>query len=536
MKIADKKQLQEIELKAAAMLKKIRESESDYPKDRPTYYVDSENGCDEFDGKTPETAWRSTDKVGMADLKDGDVVLFRRGGVYRGTLLAVSGVTYSAYGEGPKPELLGSIDASDPSMWIPTPTKNVWRYKNQLGYVIDVGGIFFNDGSIYGIKITENFGKRERCDMGKISPLTVFNGRSTFQIERGPWPPAVELKDKGFSYFQSCVEGLKNDLEFYHSPHENYLYLYCADGNPARVFDRVELSLYGSISRPRSEENRHNVTYDNLAFKYCNFGIGGFGSATNLTVRNCEFIGIGGALAQPDRFKNKQHTPEDRDACRYGNGIEIYGVCDGMLVENCYFDQVYDAAVTVQYPIRCEMTRDYVIDNVRWVNNLFQRCNYPFELWLYSPEDTNGFYAAQRNIDISGNIAINTGFGWSNHRMDPNNTFYYAGWLGASNCDFVNVCCHDNILANGEATVMRGRGFNMEKGIKFFNNKIFHNNSLACCGEEMKFSDGKFKTFPNNDEVLEKLFESKTWDRSNEVYNIDKGENPAEPFIKLEVK
>ncbi len=533
MKIASKEQIREIEAQAKAMRDKISNSESDYPKKRPTYYVDSINGCDEFDGKTPETAWCSSDRVGMADLKSGDVVLFKRGCSYRGKLYAVGGVTYSAYGEGAKPELLGSIDASDPNMWIPTPYKNVWRYKDRFGYVIDIGGIFFNDGSIYGIKITENFGKRERCDMGHISPLTVFNGRTTFQVERGPWPPREDLKGSGFRYFQSCPEGLKNDLEFYHSPHENYLYLYCADGNPARVFDRVELSLHGSISSPRSSKDAHDVTYDNLSFKYCNFGINGFGNAKNLTVRNCEFIGIGGAVTEPDWTKNMPHSTEDRDACRYGNGVEIYGVCDGMHVENCYFDQVYDAAVTVQYPINGEMKRDYIINNVKWVNNLFQRCNYPFELWLYSPEDTNGFTAAQRNIDISGNICINTGYGWANHRMDPNNTFYYAGWMGASNCEFTNVCCHDNILANGERTVMRGRGFNMEKGIKFYNNKIFHNGTLASVGEKMKFNDGNFKTFHNTDESLAMLYESKTWDSSNEFYNIDKDENPTEPFIKL---
>ena len=117
--------------------------------------------------------------------------------------------------------------------------------------------------------------------------------------------------------------------------------------------------------------------------------------------------------------------------------------------------------------------------------------------------------------------------------MDPNNTFYYAGWMGATNCEFTNVCCHDNILANGERTVVRGRGFNMEKGIKFYNNKIFHNGLLINCGEEMKFSEGNFKAFANTDENLEKIFESKTWDTSNEFYNIDKGENPEEPFIKL---
>lgn len=531
MKFATEEQIKNIEALARKKREEIENSKSDYPKNRPTYYVDSVNGCDEFDGKTPETAWRSSDRVGMANLNKGDVVLFKRGGTYRGRLFAVGGVTYSAYGEGKKPELLGSIDASDPNLWMPTPYKNVWRYKDRLGYVIDVGGIFFNDGSVYGIKVTENFGKRERCDMGHISPLKVFNGRTTFTVERGPWPPAEELKDKGFKYFQSCPEGLKNDLEFYHSPHENYLYLYCADGNPARVFNRVELSLYGAISQPR-DTDKNNVTYDNLSFKYSNFGIGGFGDAENLTVQNCEFIGIGGALTNPDYSKNCEHTPQDRDACRYGNGIEIYGVCNGFYVKNCYFDQIYDAAVTVQYPISGEMKRDFIINDIKWVDNLFNRCNYPFELWLYSPEETGGYIAAQRNIDISGNIAINTGFGWSNHRMDPNDTFYYSGWLGASNCEFGNVCCHNNILANGNRSVVRGLNFNMEKGIKFFNNKIFHNGAIIECGDKMQFAVGPFKMFENSDEVLQQVYENNIWG-NNEFYNINKGENFTEPFIKL---
>ena len=86
------------------------------------WHVDSAAGNDAADGATPATAWRTLERVNKATLAPGDRILFKRGGLWRGTLSSVSGapcnpVTYSWYGEGPKPIIQNSADRSRPEDW-----------------------------------------------------------------------------------------------------------------------------------------------------------------------------------------------------------------------------------------------------------------------------------------------------------------------------------------------------------------------------------------------------------------------------------
>jgi hypothetical protein len=86
-----------------------------------TFHVSSA-GADDRDGLSPETAWSTLDRVNGGPLRPGDRVLFRRGDAWRGQLRPWSGaegapVTYGAFGEGPKPRLLGSVARSDPAAW-----------------------------------------------------------------------------------------------------------------------------------------------------------------------------------------------------------------------------------------------------------------------------------------------------------------------------------------------------------------------------------------------------------------------------------
>ena len=136
--------------RARERIEEIKNTKSEYPENAKKYYVDAVSGSDKNDGLTPETAWRTLDRAGSVSLPAGSVVLFRRGQVFHGIMKIYSGVTYSAYGEGAKPELLGSIDASSPEDWLPTDYPNVWRYRHFLPYTKDIGGIFFGDGSVYG--------------------------------------------------------------------------------------------------------------------------------------------------------------------------------------------------------------------------------------------------------------------------------------------------------------------------------------------------------------------------------------------------
>ncbi|MBO7171131.1 MAG: hypothetical protein J6W28_08160, partial [Clostridia bacterium] len=90
------------------------------------YYVSSLNGNDKNDGLTPETAWKTLERVTVKQRKtivSGDVVAFERGSVFYtytddgyAAFTAKSGVTYTAYGEGEKPIISAAMgDTADPS-------------------------------------------------------------------------------------------------------------------------------------------------------------------------------------------------------------------------------------------------------------------------------------------------------------------------------------------------------------------------------------------------------------------------------------
>jgi hypothetical protein len=99
------------------------------------YYVDATNGNDNNSGKTPEKAWQSIGKVNGVVLVAGDSVLFKRGEVFRGNLIPRSGselgnITYSDYGTGNKPKILGSIQKNTLSDWT-NEGGNIWHTARQ---------------------------------------------------------------------------------------------------------------------------------------------------------------------------------------------------------------------------------------------------------------------------------------------------------------------------------------------------------------------------------------------------------------------
>lgn len=88
-----------------------------------TFYVDSHDGRDDHDGLSPDRPWQSLERVNAAELKPGDTVRFKCGGLWRGSLTPASGdqeapITYTSYGEGDKPRLLGSRPRSRPEDWV----------------------------------------------------------------------------------------------------------------------------------------------------------------------------------------------------------------------------------------------------------------------------------------------------------------------------------------------------------------------------------------------------------------------------------
>lgn len=521
MKPASHEQLSEVIALATKRKNEILNSKSEYPTDGTIYYVDIENGSDDNDGLTPETAWRDINGIEFMNTKPGDTILFKRGQVFRGCLHPRQHVTYSAYGEGPKPVFCNSIDASDPNDWVKTDAENVWMFKPMIPFVKDVGSVVINGGKLWGIKICENTITGDRCDMyrqngrrdetARHGELDVWNGRRFVHRE--------STKFNGY-------KDIKGDLEFFHryQGHE-HLYLHCADGNPGKVFDTIELTL----RHYAVHGNCTGCTFDNISFKYANFGIAASGS-NDFVVRNCEFGWIGGCSQFPEMYAAKNpNTPFGSDVTRLGNGIEIWGDCKNFTIENCYFEQIYDAAVTVQVS-RGAAEKDYVIENMKWINNVFDTCHYCFELWL-SISDRNGFRHEMNNIDISGNICLNSGYGWAHQRPDPGYTFYYGSLKSAATADFNNCNLNNNYFINGRGSVFSAWHIGGSK-MQFFDNKIYHNKSLGGLRENFDESMDNLTYYSMKEEHIE-IVKNSGFIGENEYYGIAESDIPEGNIIKF---
>jgi hypothetical protein len=84
----------------------------------PHYYVDSNGGSDEADGRTAETAWQTLDRLGQVRLMPGDNVNIKRGSEFAGGLVISDAgsedapIYWQSYGEGAAP-----VFENDEGMW-----------------------------------------------------------------------------------------------------------------------------------------------------------------------------------------------------------------------------------------------------------------------------------------------------------------------------------------------------------------------------------------------------------------------------------
>ncbi len=357
-----------IEAKTEKRIAEIKATKTAVKVTGTSYYV-SADGDDSNDGKTPETAWKTTAKVSSAPLSDGDGVFFRRGDTFRGKVTTQKGVTYSAYGEGDKPKIYGSLkNYSNIGFWQKTEQENVWV--SALTFDSDVGLIVFDEGKQWSIKMIDKLG--------------------------------------GYT-----TRNLKSDLEFEHDVTDKKLYLYSVS-DPNTRWTSTEIApgsnLFSGVGT--------NVTIDNLCLKYTGAHCIGYGDGTEgLTVQNCEMGWIGGKI---------QYWDATRVAVRFGNAVECYVSCKDYTIENCYIYQVYDAGITHQY----FQTRDSYVEmkNIRYIDNVITHCTYAIEYCNAQPADKG----IMEDIIVSGNILTHSGDGWGNQRPDRGDSVI-KGWSLVNN-------------------------------------------------------------------------------------------------------
>lgn len=252
--------------------------------------------------------------------KSGTKTIFlKRGNTYRSTseIALNSNTTLSAYGEGAKPEIIGSAKDYATSTWTDN-GNNIWSVS--LGSSSEVGNIYLFKGNevISGVGFTGN-------------------------------------RSKGTVRFTSDAE-LANQGDYYQSGRTLKIY---SVGNPATVYDRIEIAQSHTLLGLAN-----NVTVENIAVKYSGgHGMQGSNNLQNVTVRYCEVAYVGG------RTNNGQGDP-------LGNGIEFGNGGSNLEASYNYVYQCYDSAIT---PQAYDAGKNF--ENVRITNNLLTNNFYGLEIW-----------------------------------------------------------------------------------------------------------------------------------------------------------
>lgn len=384
------------------------------PSGKTIYYV-SPNGSDSNNGKSQQTAWKTLNKVSSASLASGSYVCFERGGVYRGKLTAKSGVTYTAYGTGAKPILMGSPEngaGANASKWKKSDVANVWYYEGAEDWK-DVGTLVFNEGESCAIKAI-----REWKDNGDIYNFT------TGMI------------------FNNGYKDLNQDLHFYHDPDTKRLYLYSKE-NPGTRFNSIEFNVGQSLIGISSGYS--NITIDNLCLKYTGVHGIGAGNVTNLTVQNCEFAWIGGTvqgIIQGRTFET-----------RYGNAIEVYGSCTNYIVKNNYIHQIYDAGITHQYSQVGSKVVNHT--NVQYLNNVIEYCVYSIEYFVSGCEASNP--SVMTDLLIEGNYMWYASRGFCEQRPPADRSWgaHIKGRCSATGNRAKNYIIRNNVFVDGKDRLLQ---------------------------------------------------------------------------------
>lgn len=346
------------------------------------YYV-SPNGNDNNDGRSPERAWRTVDRVNENGFSYGDAVFFERGGTYRGVLYLYDPegyVTVSAYGEGKKPVLTSSPEcaaaAEKWTLWHEDNGVKIWKYYKDC---LDCGLIVFDDTYIGNKILADWSGKQWVNEDG--TPFDIASALTEnldfFSDDAGKFGGARDF------YVNDCTA---EDVQY------GPLYLRCDQGNPGEVYDCIELctmvttEMTGGAYEGTVLNGIFGAVYDNLCVKYYPMGGICVGPNPDCVVQNCEIAWGGGCV---------QYVQNGKVTGQMGDAI------NGCGTENCAITGNYIHDI-VASPLIIEAYSDVAVKNIDISGNLIERCN-------------NG-------INISGNE--NTSF--ENVSFDDN-IFYLLG-------------------------------------------------------------------------------------------------------------
>lgn len=305
------------------------------------YYL-SNSGDDSNSGLSPDTPWKTIDKLNQAVLNAGDRIFFKSGEVFYGNLIlkyggsASSAILISSYGEGSLPIISGakSLDSwtlnngmyettlsqTPSSLFIDNQQMIIARYPNEGSYLtLDQGNkSYIKDSSITSLS-TELFNQSEICIhtaqwcWEKTKIASVSSDQINFQT-----PVALSALAQYGYFIYNNLNLLDVEKEWYYDSTNQKIYLkYTGDINALKT----EVAIY--TNGIEIQPNVSYVTIQNLAFeKQTNSGVNILAeSNTSILIDNCSFFG------------------------QYNHGVNVKGI--SVEIKNSSFNKINGIAIYV---------------------------------------------------------------------------------------------------------------------------------------------------------------------------------------------
>jgi gliding motility-associated-like protein len=397
-----------------------------------TYYV-SQDGNDAKDGKSPANAWKTINKVNNVRFGRGDVILFRRGDTFRGTIIldnplarSMYNLTFGAYGTGNLPIISGSTHVTN------------WRLFRDNIYVADnvnskVSKVFINKQEMTLARFP-NHDTFLYMDEGSNSnsfidldadlmqfPASVIIGsncrsrtvdwsietRQVGAFNNGTFTLASPFhynNKKGNGYFlDNKIEYLDTEGEWFYDEVAKKLYVIAPNNiDPNQLLVEASILEHG-FHNPSANAFLHNFIFENLRFEEQSTDGLLISRATNLIIRNVEFHGQG------------------------FDGIEVNA--SGGLIENCKFTHIHGKGIRISG------------SNNRIIKNIFKKIG-------MRPEYT---------IRAIANSAISTHISSSSQILIQSNIIDSVGYIGIDAAGS-NHIVEKNIVSNACMSIDDGGG------------------------------------------------------------------------------
>lgn len=149
---------------------------------------------------------------------------------------------------------------------------------------------------------------------------------------------------------------------------------------------------------------------------------------------------------------------------RYGNGVECWTGSRDVLVENCFFSDIYDVAMSVQ-----GNRADVNWENIVFRNNTAVRCTQSFEIWTKTEKSGTGIV----NCFFENNICIDSGYGWG-YEARPDKAQACHLLMYHRECEFCDIHIRNNTFVNARNCIIfkTGGAKELPEDYRVYGNRI----------------------------------------------------------------